>query len=485
MDLLPRQRGPFVKGVMEALSPERQKSFLEQMPVWEQAFSAYALATNPRFWKKPDEVAGAFLLLRGGGNCDLVCAATGGPSAGLRPVKTLRLEVLHPCCGMGTSVHILNTALHRVLPELGSHSVQVHLEHQVGYDTDPVAVQIAQTWSEAAHSNASFYEQSASDWTPSAQKEGSRMMSTDTHFLMLFASPCNNLTKAKGGNSSSGSGLHTFPSNAVWELHAGLSGVTQVMGTRAAFFSEQVKCAHECDDLDLNKLFGDARSTHDSHLRYGRAKRDRRIRTSPQLPTSWTHQEDVAQVPELEGGWKWRGNATQKDTPYLATAVRGWMANLVASYALQVASMESPRSLLSDYEIDTVMSMYMERGSESRLANRELLLWWMGMEKTGLQEVLQAVLPCHERCWVTTGTAAPPNLGDACGNSRYCENCEHCLKYIGQAWEMYAMTDVVTAWLRRALLHWAGVEDASGAWFKVDPGLEHRCSFGCSKALQT
>ena len=103
----------------------------------------------------------------------------------------------------------------------------------------------------------------------------------------------------------------------------------------------------------------------------------------------------------------------------------------------------------------------------------------------GLEEVMERKFPCLQNIYPTVGCAAEPGEGEPCGATRYCENCEQCLMYIGQAWEMHAMEDALLNWFRRAVMHWGMVEDAADKFFVLDPAKVHRCGSNCPHRIQS
>ena len=129
----------------------------------------------------------------------------------------------------------------------------------------------------------------------------------------------------------------------------------------------------------------------------------------------------------------------------------------------------------------------MESSGAAKLASRKLFLWWMGMENSGLEQILERKYPCYGTIFPLTGTAASPdcNVAVQCGATRYCTNCMAAIQMIGQAWEMHAMTDAVASWLLRTCLHWGGKDNASEGFYQLKQSMVHRCSDQCPLGLQT
>ena len=476
------KKGPFLQAVMGFLNKENRTALL-RLPAEEHHPICYLMAMNPKFWKDADKFAQAFLAVR----LQLRAAVQQRPE----PIpeiastaKVLRIAICHGCCGIGTSVHVLHAALEDIFQELAAENVQCQIVSEVGFDVDPVALKVAEAWMSKRNLNVAFVERSAEQWALAVQADAERMSNQDVRAALLIGTPCNNLTHAKAGNMLQGSGLHTAPSNAVWDIHGASTVLQQTMGGNFVFLSEQVKCAHEDDHKELDKLFGPATKSTSSSLIYARGHRDRHIRCSPFLPNSWPH-HDARRAPCLADGWTWNGNAENCADGFLNITVRGYLGNIASSVAIQVATGEPVLSAISSYELRCYESVKMSRNGEVRLANRELLLFWMGLEDTGLLEVFDELFPCMPRIFPTMGCEAGPNEGEACGQSRWCENCEIVLKLIGQAWEGHAMRDVSYAWIRKALFHWANV-DVLGpdSFFRLDPDLVHRCSDTCEHRLR-
>ena len=486
LECLPQDKSTFLRKVMQVLPPALQQELCSRVPPWEQVFVAYACVTNPRFWKKPEEFASAFIAARVFGS-QLSTAASGAPASGPGGCKKLALHVTHACCGIGTSVHCFNRAMQHLMPLFASKGIEVWLAKQLAYDRDPEALEVAKQWGAQLTFGAEFCECEAETWAEQAEAHAQAIQAGGGHAALLVGNPCDNLTKSKPANHKQGSGCHTAPSNAVFAVHAAATVLQNVLGQRFAWLSEQVKCAHEEDELLLNSLLGPARPCNLSHNRYSRAKRDRLIRSNPSLPNAVVEAASSVSEPQpdLGDGWKWRGNSRRTEVSYPAMAMRGWMGKIAEQYSIALLCKEDPAQSLKDYELETYESMFMTKEGVSQLANRKLLLWWMGMEKSGLLEVLDSRYPCHGWIWPMVGAPAPANLDSTvqCGVARYCSNCEICLELIGQAWEVHAMTDTVTAWLKRAVLHWCGEQDASEGLFQMDPNLVHRCCAECPHAL--
>ena len=135
-----------------------------------------------------------------------------------------------------------------------------------------------------------------------------------------------------------------------------------------------------------------------------------------------------------------------------------------------------------DKQMMQVYRMTNLHSGEHRLCSRS---WWMmqyGVDETPLAKNYKDKFPCLEHIMAMTGLAASDGEGEACGVTRYCDNCETVLKNMVTGYEMNTMVNAMTNTIARALALWGGPA-ACQQEFALGPDGDkvHECGKNCVK----
>ena len=124
--------------------------------------------------------------------------------------------------------------------------------------------------------------------------------------------------------------------------------------------------------------------------------------------------------------------------------------------------------------------MVQEGTGKIRYISRAFWLLWLGFDKTPVPEIADAQLPCLGTISLATGDPAQVDTpgSSACGEKRYCKNCEELVQMLGQAWHVRSMADVATAWFEKIIARHCK-NDSSVEWPSRPEGPPHTCGPNC------
>ena len=115
---------------------------------------------------------------------------------------------------------------------------------------------------------------------------------------------------------------------------------------------------------------------------------------------------------------------------------------------------------------------------------RDWFLRWFGFLDTPGQSLLQQHLPCLGDIIITTGMPGTSNarFTSACGQQRYCRNCERVFEMLDQSYATYTLADVLLALMTKTVLMWSGTGMANKAEWVRDETLQrmHTCDADCA-----
>ena len=175
------------------------------------------------------------------------------------------------------------------------------------------------------------------------------------------------------------------------------------------------------------------------------------------------------------------GDAAPDLTPLLRTQrnfrVRPWT---VAKLLVTRTFKERP---LTRDEVDLLDKYQRDKNGAISHASREHFLQWFGLAGTVAESIFKKELPCFEFVLKTTGKKIERGgkFATACGQDRYCRNCEQVFTMLDSGYGLASFGDVVLAMITKALPTWAGVEKATWEWQRSEQANKpHDCKAGCT-----
>jgi hypothetical protein len=140
------------------------------------------------------------------------------------------------------------------------------------------------------------------------------------------------------------------------------------------------------------------------------------------------------------------------------------------------------RSLLPNEErLLKIAKMKHEITGELRLPSRDFFGRQLGFEGSPVMKIINEQFKCHPWIIPSTGGAAPPGLkgGEACGQSRYCLECESLFQDLAVVYHLSTCADIVCSCFLKSVMTW---QDGRGAQdFLTLPAhwTHHRCGPDC------
>ena len=174
-------------------------------------------------------------------------------------------------------------------------------------------------------------------------------------------------------------------------------------------------------------------------------------------------------------GWTWCGNGEGESNKHPAVTLRSYITALMEIQLYDTRPLEQ-------WESNTLARMRMRHGAtgKTHYISRAFWLLWLGFNQTPVPGIADAQLPCLGNISLATGgpaTADTPGV-TACGEKRYCKNCEELMQMLGQAWHVRSMTDVAAAWLDKMVARHCE-QDLSVEWPARPEEPPHVCGPFC------
>ena len=123
-----------------------------------------------------------------------------------------------------------------------------------------------------------------------------------------------------------------------------------------------------------------------------------------------------------------------------------------------------------------------EGGSPLSMGRKRFLSLY-GYAETPAERLLDNAFPCSDIIIPTTGEKAPrpSRLTGACGQQRYCRECEKLFSLVDQSYPTYVVCDVLLALFTKVVPTWSeSTPKDSAMWArKADPGRNHKCGPAC------
>jgi hypothetical protein len=129
----------------------------------------------------------------------------------------------------------------------------------------------------------------------------------------------------------------------------------------------------------------------------------------------------------------------------------------------------------------SISKMKHEITGELRLPSRDFFGRQLGLEGSPVMKIVNEQFKCHQWIIPSTGGAAPAGLkgGEACGQSRYCLECESLFQEFAVVYHLSTCADVVTSCFLKSVMTW---QDGRGPQdFLTLPAhwSDHRCGPDC------
>ena len=427
----------------------------------------FALVLNGRAWAAPGPTMEALLrsysMLAPGSALEAVLGKAGG---------SLKLVLLHCCNGIGTSHLVIHSAL-RILAT-SRPGIEVSIMENYAFEVDAAALKLQAALIQAL--GVTVQQVGDIALLPLlAQQCAPKWAQQKAVICFLNSWPCKNTSRAASmKDRPPGSGLHMQHSRKIWEIDHAMH-VLQQMKTEShyiAHMTEYPQCGNEAEEETIDQIFGKAFVSNPSC--YGGASRARNMRTAPsKLELKMYHHPIDPKAPI--DGWTWSGNGAGVEDKHPQLTLRSHITVLMETELYGTRQLEN-------WESNTLrrMQMVQESTGKVRYISRAFWLLWLGFDKTPVPEIADAQLPCLGTISLSTGGPATVETpgSSACGERRYCKNCEDLVQMLGQAWHVRSMTDVAAAWLDKIIARHCK-HDSSVEWPSRPDVQPHMCGPQC------
>jgi hypothetical protein len=444
------------------------QSFFQHTPRL-QVMMIVSLLFNAHMWTDVNAGMSQLLMLHDG--------ALGNPEVaivGLEEVKcVLQLIVIHNCSGVGTGFLVFHTALKMFATQFPGTEFKVVEEHS--FEIDPVAMKVQQRVAELMSITVEFHPD-VNELPDLISKN--KQAWAGKKLLMLNSFPCKNTSTASNfRDRESGSGFHMQHSRAVWPIIEAISEALPEFGKGCSFhLTEYPPCGNEGEESLMNKHFGQSVGVTTAY--YRSAKRDRNIRTEPfnlelkycSVPTDPSGSMD---------GWTWCGNRDHRGQlmhgTYPEVVLRSYIVKLTQDAMFKLES-------LGEGELKTLNSIKMMHAvtKDERFISRDFWYQWLGMLNTCIAKALDELFPCM--VWIIKSAGVRSHfqgVGEACGTSRWCRNCEQVFLHLGQAWHVPIMVDIAFALLKKISDVNRNNDVMNSSCRNVVKEVVHKCGPGC------
>lgn len=460
----------FLSLVVAKMCPQAQ-DILFHLPPVRQIMVCRALILNPVHWR--DVGRGVFEL-----NCLLDCLSTGVEamaSVETEPVN-VHLVVFHNCSGILTSLFVLKMAMkivERIMP-----SVQFHITSMYSFEIDSACLQVQQELCDIMREDVEMVGDISK--LPGLIRDNKKQWDADVKLLFMNSPPCRNTSVANPfTDRPDGSGFHMSHSRAIWPIiEAQFNACLPEFDCKSVFhMTEFPKCGNAGEEAVMNTHFGTSVELRTDY--YRAATRTRAMRTNP-INLSYQYCGTAINPFSPIDGWVWKGNPGQDshmlEGCFPQVTLRSHIVKLVQQHVFE-------KSSLKESELKTLNTLKMKHPNDDKehFVNRQFWYLWLGVRGTPIQTALDNVWPCIPWIIPSLGIKSEmQSVGEPCGASRYCHNCEKVMTMLGQGWHAPIMIDVAVALLtkigERAMGHGS---DADLMDVKIDD--VHVCGPGCPR----
>ena len=457
----------FVSAVFEQL-PQVLRTVLESLnnPGLQYRLS-FALVINDRAWAAPgpvmEQLLRTYSVLAPGSALESALGQAGG---------NLKLILLHCCNGIGTSHLVMHAAL-RIM-STSRPGINISITENYAFEIDSGALKMQA----ALIQSLGIVVQQVGDIALLpllVQQSAPRWAQLQAVICFINSWPCKNTSRAAAfTDRPNGSGLHMEHSRKMWEIDHGLY-VLRAMKIEPQFIAhmtEYPQCGNEGEEATINKIFGVPFVSNPAC--YNAASRARNMRTCPSKLDLKMYHHPIDPMAVIEG-WKWCGNGSGVEDKHPQLTLRSHITVLMETELFGSRPLE-------DWELTTLRRMRIqhEGTGETRYINRAFWMLWLGFDKTPVPEIADLQMPCSKSIYLSTGLPAPIDTpgSSACGDKRYCTNCEQLVQMLGQAWHVRSMTDVAVAWLSKIVDRHCK-NDTSVEWPSRPDMPPHTCGPHC------
>jgi hypothetical protein len=456
--------------VLRAVCPQLDgavlKVFLSLSPSW-QLKVATAVLITPQAWDNPSSQVQHILKL-----LPRECLPTSmSREVAVRSDSVLNVVLLLNGAGLGSG-HLTVMAGLRVLKQLMP-SVAIMVLQVFSFETDPDGIIVEAALMKEMGVQGS--QMGALAALPDLIAERGQQWKAAGFFPILFNSwPCEDTSRAAAvPDRPQGSGLHMQNSRAMWPIATAHMMLARLMGSAGfGYLTEYPECGNLGEEQTLNKFFG--QPFENNPRVYNAANRPVRIRASPLCAQVQQHHAVIDPSASIDG-WVWCGNGEQADNKAPLVILKSHLTHLTE------AKVFGERPLL-DWE-EVALSRCRMRHSETgeiRLICRRFWLQWLGMAHSPVQKILGGLWPCLQFIHVASGMQAEASsVGEQCGTSRWCMNCERCFALLGQTWHLAGMADCLVAVLVQVIAKHVNKDDAV-LFFETPDEQPHMCGPSCS-----
>ena len=205
---------------------------------------------------------------------------------------------------------------------------------------------------------------------------------------------------------------------------------------------------------------------------------------SPVLPSVHSTPAKFGVTPVLESSGDYRTPIGSLQPPDLSPLLKSrgdfrvapsLLAKLLVTRTFKERALTKPESFLLEKFATTA-------SSQSTYTNRAFFMRWYGLANTLAEAIFDEEFPCFVTVMRSTGAKATGrHLGSACGQERYCRNCEKVFEMLNKGYAMQSMANVILALITKVMPTWQGQPPLGSDWERTTAGSTvHSCGPECT-----
>ena len=226
---------------------------------------------------------------------------------------------------------------------------------------------------------------------------------------------------------------------------------------------------------DLSEFFGNVVEGVDSTLKYNDFAASPVVFTNP-VQLSVVKNTSLAAESDKLDGWIFNSAALRSLGKSALLLTPETLSNNASALLLGERMLQPQEENLLK-----IATMKHDVTGELRLPSRDFFARQLGFEGSPLMKIVNEQFKCHQWIIPSTGGAAPGGLkgGEACGQSRYCLECESLFQDLASVYHLSTCADVVISCFLKSVMTW---QDSRGPQDLLTLPVHwslHRCGPDC------
>ena len=464
---------PVPEPVLLNVCTDKCKSLLAQLPLRVQATVLRMLMVSPFLWQHLEEVLMEMVI-----TWPSVHKLASFHAMVQSQVKHFNV-LLISCCG-GLKVPIL-AAMRGLQDIINTHfqNIVVNIIEAWDYEVDQFVIGCAKGVSEKCP-----FQIRDRGSVVHAKQHLAEFEVRYPHFkvMILSGSPSEKITMGKkDANVPEGTSiLHCSPTNLIFQVHDLLSRAEELFGrANVCGVVEFPPCnGHSTDEQILNGMFGPCTMVNSAD--WGMAYRKTHFRCNiPFATAERTAPPRIPMIPyqrELSDGYCWCPTRIYSvHNPAPVPLKSNWPSLVQYAY--------TSNCKVDAFQRLTLDCIRVRKGDVTRLGGVHFFCCYLGLQEELVAEDLLQRHPCHEFIHGQMGSkvASHHSQATACGESRFCLNCEQLLQRLGKCWDLAASRHVMGLVWTKSLSSWLAAA-ATSPEFSYRSCPVHVCGVKCSSA---